>query len=214
MVEELHKTNFSFSGAKSVSVVAPQIIDINSGLVSRFLMKGLPFAYKRIKCEERLFQKVTYAITSGSMINTAIYKELGGFREELFMDFIDIDFCLRAQLCGYEILTACRAKLFHTFGNRKLVPFGPFTFHPSFHSPERWYTISRNRIQMIKSFGLRLPHWLSYEFIATVFTITRMLLTEDQRRSKCLALIRGTWDGCRDKLGRPEWANKSIGNSV
>jgi rhamnosyltransferase len=214
MVMELHRALSSAVDANSIAMIAPQIIDINYGRVSRFLMRGLPFSYRRLKCEQVLFQTVTYAITSGAMVNTEIYQELRGFREEFFMDFIDIEFCLRAQIKGYKILAVCSAKLLHSFGNRRVVTLGPITLHPSFHSPERWYTISRNRIQMIKSFGLRLPHWLSYEFVATVFTTSRMLLTEDRRKSKCLAMIRGTWDGCRDKLGTPEWANKSIGNSV
>ncbi|OGO15689.1 MAG: hypothetical protein A2Z14_06550 [Chloroflexi bacterium RBG_16_48_8] len=119
---------------------------------------------------------------------------------------MDTEFCLRLLSHGYKIRVACDARLHHTFGNRKRKRWGPFTFYPTFHSPERWYTISRNRIQMIKSYGCHFPHWLSYELVATGYVLVRMLLTENDRLAKISALIKGTWDGFSGKLGRPSWA--------
>jgi rhamnosyltransferase len=206
LIEKLWKLLQNQTEPSEISILAPQIIDIASERSSRFLQRKFSILYQRRECKEAVLSEVTTVITNGAMIRNSTFKVLGGFRENFFIDYVDTEFCLRLLSKGYRIFVACDAKLLHTFGNRKKKPWGPFIFYPTFHPPERWYTISRNRIQMIKSYGLRFPHWLSYELVATCYITIRMLLTENQRFAKLSALVRGTWDGFRGKLGIPYWA--------
>jgi hypothetical protein len=103
----------------------------------------------------------------------------------------------------------CKAKLDHHLGNRSRWALGPMQLFPTHHPPERWYTLGRNRIAMLKTYGRKIPHWLTYELVATTFVILRMLLTETQRMKKLSALWHGTLDGFRGLMGAPPWAAES-----
>jgi rhamnosyltransferase len=206
MVGKLWALSQRHEESAKIAIVAPRIIDKELGRSSAFLRKKSLLLYERLECHDAPLEDVTFVITAGSLIRLSVFEELGGFREDFFIDYVDTEFCLRLVLSGYKILVDCDARLRHSFGNRRKSQWGPFVFYPSFHPPERWYTISRNRIQMIRSFGFRLPHWLIYELMATAFILIRMLLTEDMRPAKLSALMRGTWDGIMGKMGKPFWA--------
>jgi rhamnosyltransferase len=205
MVKQICAALHSAREIDKIAIIGPQVIDANLRRKSRFLRRNTPFLFQRTRCQEDFLTDVTAIITSGAMIR------IDGFRDEFFMDYVDTDFCLRTLLRGYRILVACKALLFHTFGSRKQVVWGPFTFFPSFHPPERWYTISRNRVQMIKNYAFRFPHWFAYDLTATGFILLRMLLVEDKKGAKILNFLRGTWDGVCGRLGEPGWANPSTG---
>jgi rhamnosyltransferase len=206
MVEKLWRLLQDRSESSKIAIVAPKIIDADLERSSLFLRKKTHLLYERVECDQSHLEDVTTVITTGAMVRIAAYEVLGGFREELFIDYVDTDFCLRLLLHGYCIWVACDAHLNHTFGRRRKIQMGPLTFYPTFHPHERWYTISRNRIQMIKSYGFQFPHWLFYEMVASSYIIFRMFLTEDKKLSKMSALIKGSWDGLRGRLGKPYWA--------
>ncbi|MHA2428814.1 MAG: glycosyltransferase family 2 protein [Candidatus Hermodarchaeia archaeon] len=210
MIEHL---SASFNKQKQqdyIAIVAPRIIDLEVEREALFLRRRSNWFYQRLRCTEADLDKITTVITSGALIRLKCFNELGGFREDLFIDYVDTDFCLRAINKGYRILVSCNAILKHQFGTRRMVKRGPMTLYPSFHPPERWYTISRNRIPMIRSFGLKNPHWFSYELVATIYTFWRMILSEDRKLEKISAMIRGTLDGLRSRLGAPYWADESF----
>src|SRR5690606_27148133 len=43
-------------------------------------------------------------ITSGSLVNLAVFQKLGGFDENLFIDEVDFEYCLRAKVNGYKTI--------------------------------------------------------------------------------------------------------------
>jgi rhamnosyltransferase len=208
MVEKLWRLLESQTESSEIAIIAPKIIDHELAHSSRFLSRRSQFLFELLECNESWLENVTTVITTGALVRITAFKELGGFREDFFIDYVDTDFCLRLQRHGYKIVVACDAGLLHTFGHRKKMQRVSFTFYPTFHPPERWYTMSRNRIQMIKSYGLRIPHWLLYEVVATSYILIRMLLTENERLEKLSAFIRGTWDGLRGRMGKPSFTSE------
>jgi GT2 family glycosyltransferase len=63
------------------------------------------------------------AVTAACMMSRkAVFEEVGGFDEELPVDFNDVDFCLRLRAAGYRILFTPYAELTHhesaSFGRR------------------------------------------------------------------------------------------------
>jgi len=203
MVNELYRTYEAQKDKETIGIIAPRIFDASVDREAKFLRAKTKFLYERVHCDDQDLENVTTVITSGALTSLECFKSIGGFREDYFIDYVDTDFCLRAYLNGYRIIVSCRAKLTHQFGARREVRYGQFTLYPSFHSPGRWYTLSRNRIPMIRAYGKRLPFWLMYELTAAAYTFIRMLLTEDQKLSKVSACVRGTWDGLLGRLGIP-----------
>ncbi|HLC05288.1 MAG TPA: glycosyltransferase family 2 protein [Anaerolineales bacterium] len=189
---------------ETLAILAPQIIEASLGRPARFLRAGRAVLFDRPLCDGGRTMEVTTAITSGSLLGLRAHSDFGGFREDFFMDYVDTEYCLRAQTRGYRILAVCSAKLYHRLGDRKEISLGPLRLYPTFYGPDRWYTLSRNRIPMVRRYGLRFPHWLLYEVLASAFITARMLLAEPQRRAKVKAILRGTWDGLLGRMGPPD----------
>ncbi|MFV2045536.1 MAG: glycosyltransferase family 2 protein [Anaerolineales bacterium] len=206
MIHEQLDVYFAQMEPDRVAIVAPQVIDADIGRRAPFLRRGFGPFYRRDRCDNSTLRDVTTVITSGALVRLSVIEAIGGFREDFFIDYVDTEFCLRALRSGYRIVVACRAELYHRLGDRRKTKIGPFSLYPTFHSPERWYSISRNRIPMLRMYAFRFPHWLTYELVAALFTIFRMLLAEDQRAAKVRAIVQGTVDGIRGRMGKPPTA--------
>lgn len=194
---------------QKTALVAPQIIDIDVGRRAPFLRKRWGPIYERRRCNNCDLDDVTTVITSGALLDLEIFQTLGGFREDFFIDYVDTEYCLRSLLQGFQIRAVCKAKLDHHLGKRSRWALGPMRLFPTHHPPERWYTLGRNRIAMLRLYAAKIPHWLSYEMVAAAYILLRMLLTEKQRLAKLRALWQGTLDGIRGLMGVPPWAAES-----
>lgn len=87
--------------------------------------------------------EVEYCIASGSLISKEAFINVGRINEDLFIDALDLEWCLRAKSKGYKILQNPAAKIFHQLGNGssdKILS----------HSTMREFYICRNNILLIK----------------------------------------------------------------
>jgi rhamnosyltransferase len=144
---------------------------------------------------------VTIAVTSGSLMELVEWRRLGRFEAGFFIDYIDIDYCLRVVRAGRRVAVAHDAVLAHRLGaRRKRVLFGR-DFRPMHHAPFRHYYMARNRIIVWRRHALAVPHWVAFDLSFAVYNYTRVLLFEDQRWAKFKAIVRGTWHGLMGKKG-------------
>ena len=144
------------------------------------------------------------------MHSLRIYEQVGPFRDDFFIDYVDTEYCLRVKNHGLKIIVACSARLLHKLGNQKKFKVGGIEVRPTFHSAIRWYYISRNRISMIREYGMHFPHWLIYEMVINGYGFLRMLLFEDRKWKKILALTFGTLDGLKGQMGAISTSRKRM----
>lgn len=84
-------------------------------------------------------------ITSGSIINLEITNKIGGFDENLFIDLVDTEFCIRAWKRGYTTNAIAGIKMDHELGENKVVWTKNIKKERrSIHSPSRIYYMIRN----------------------------------------------------------------------
>lgn len=201
MRNELIKALQGHPNREKLAVLAPDIIEEALGKPSRYIHpRGFLF-FERETCHGEILRNLSFVITSGSMFNLKLYEKIGPFRDDFFVDAIDTEYCLRAMTMGYEISVACHANLKHHLGNRQSRQFLGKTQSPTFHPPYRWYYINRNRIRMIFLYSWRFPHWFFHEIAISITSLLRMLLFENQRKTKVLAILMGIWDGLTNQLG-------------
>jgi len=198
---ELIKAEQNHPNRGRLAVLGPDIVEDILGKPSRYIQPDGFMFFERVRCKGEILRNLSFVITSGSMFNLELYKRIGPFRDDFFIDAVDTEYCLRARTKGYEISVACNAYLKHHLGNRQQIEFLGKTHSPTFHPPYRWYYISRNRIRMFLLYGWRFPHWLFYEIIITITSLSRMLIFENQRAIKVKAILLGTWHGLTQKLG-------------
>lgn len=160
----------------------------------------LPVCFRRPLAECDL-DDVTMVITSGSLMELAPWRELGGFDESLFIDYIDIDYCLRLRRAGRSVALASGAVLVHHLGRRKSAHVMGRDFRPMHHAPFRHFYMARNRVHTWRRHALAVPHWALFDFCFAVYNYARVLAFEDQRWAKVKAIVRGTWHGLLGRAG-------------
>ena len=201
MIHELVRVYNSHPDHENIAIVAPQIENSHAGIRIRYLRTRGAFFFERVLCKDDILEGVSIVITSGSLNSLNAYRKIGVFRDDFFIDYVDTEYCLRAKQNNYGILVACHATLQHRLGNQQLKRLGPFTLHPTFHSPLRWYYINRNRIVMLRQYALRFPHWGVYDLLAGFYALLKVILFEDKKLRKLLAAILGIFDGFLQRMG-------------
>jgi rhamnosyltransferase len=101
-------------------------------------------------------KEVNELITSGSLLNLALFSQIGNFDEALFIDLVDNEYCARAHMEGYKIIQFSDIYLVHELGKQ--------VYHASIkslflikkkkevHSPLRCYYMYRNMLYIEKKF--------------------------------------------------------------
>ncbi len=153
-------------------------------------------------CEGPLRDDVTFVITSGALMDLDVYRSIGPFRDEFFIDYVDHEYCLRAKRNGYAIVVVRDALLYHSLGDKQERSIGRFRFRPTFHSADRLYYIHRNAVRMRLEYGLAFPHWLLFDVTSSTYNLLRVLTFEDHRGKKLAAIIDGVVDGVRGRMGK------------
>ncbi len=210
MVKEMASAYHTCPKPDNIAIIAPKVENPEAGIIGKYLRPRHHFFFERKTCTEEVLRDVSIVITSGSLYNLEIYKKIGPFRDDFFVDYVDTEYCLRARQQGYDIIVACNARLLHKLGNQKRANIGSVEMRPTFHSPVRWYYISRNRIPMLKLYGYKFPHWLLYEIVINGYGLIRMLLFEDYKLRKMLAVLLGCTDGLLGRMGAIPAAREAL----
>jgi len=146
------------------------------------------------------FDTVDWVITSGSLLSVAAYAAIGPFREEFFIDYVDLEYGVRARAHGYLVLRARATLMRHVIGapsEHRLFGRRKWT---SNHSPDRRYYRARNDTVMLRESG-RHRHWRLKSLGRSIRTCKRVLLYERGKWAKVRAVLEGWWDGIHGRLG-------------
>ncbi|MEX0809110.1 MAG: glycosyltransferase family 2 protein [Dongiaceae bacterium] len=162
--------------------------------------KGIPF-FERVKCLEIGPNGVTLVITSGTLTNVSVFRKIGPFRDDYFIDLVDFEYCLRARKAGYRILVSCRAEILHHAGMKVVGATSISAISPMHHEPLRKYYMFRNAVRTIGSYGRLFPHWLLYQLSAMGEILIAIVLFEDRKMAKLWACALGVWDGFHGRAG-------------
>lgn len=201
MVDALWTTHVAMPLA---AMVGPQIIDKGATPHAYHWLARhpvMPFWFTRVECAGSDLAEITALITSGSMIEVETWRRLGGFDDELFIDCIDTDYCLRVVRSGRRIAVAAQAVLLHRLGARQSRRFLGWVVRPTHHAAFRHYYMARNRVIALRRHALAVPHWASFDLCFALYNGLRVLAFEHRKGAKLLAMILGTWDGILGRKG-------------
>lgn len=140
---------------------------------------------------------VTFVIASGSFFSTDVFKKIGGMKEELFVDYIDVEWSLRAKKFGYRVAMTNEAVMAHSIGDTRMSIFGRTI---SVHSPLRRYYLVRNSFYLI-----RLDYVpLGYKIREICFNFIRSLISLHANKNKketMRMIVQGICDGLTGNYG-------------
>ena len=146
---------------------------------------------------------VDWVISSGSLIAVSVWQTLHGFREDFFIDFVDTEYCLRAQRLGYQILQTQAALMRHCVGEHSAHHILGHRTVTSNHSADRRYYITRNFMVMLHESDQH-PYggWIVRGIYASFKSIRRIVLYERDKRRKLAAIFQGWQDGIMGRMGQ------------
>ena len=91
-------------------------------------------------------QKVNLVISSGTMMTMKVLEKAGDFDEDFFIDFVDIEWCLRCKKAEIPIYVLPDAVLYHKIGNETM---DAAHMEITVHRPLRTYYKVRNSFLLL-----------------------------------------------------------------
>ena len=146
--------------------------------------------------------EVECVITSGSLIPLKVHAAVGAFRDEFFIDCVDIEYCYRARAKGYRVIKTRATLMSHAIGaitRHKLLWLNKWTYN---HSADRRYYMARNDTVLLREYGhYVLGLWALKSLSRCVRLCKRIALYEQMKTRKMAAVAQGWWDGVRGRMG-------------
>ena len=165
-----------YTDQEGVGIICPGIIDRNMGREYTRQTSGTEYLHQ--------------CITAGNLVRLKAWQKTGGYSEELFIDGVDFDFCMKMSEAGFKILRTNNVCLLQEVGHGRKIPL-PFHHQMSVlnHPPMRLYYIARNYLYIGRRYHQRW-HW-TLEVAKRMFIVACF---EDNRIEKLRAMFRGIKD--------------------
>lgn len=182
-----------------------------------FAICGLPIDQRRIrekkKYEEKGLKRVKECIQSGTLYKVSIAKEIGGFNNWLFIDYVDFEICYRANLNGYSVYQNTKAifnqefgvltqpKLYTLWNTMFMITrfriFKKLTYTPKIDNWRMYYRV-RNRIYCIRKYeyGLQKVREIAWSPILYF----KIIFRSNHKLKTFIAICKGSYDGFKEKL--------------
>jgi rhamnosyltransferase len=141
-------------------------------------------------------------ITSGALTRLDVLIDVGMFRDSLFIDCVDTEFCLRLARQGWVVVQSRNAILHHSLGDTlvRKVGFGRIVTTPN-HSPLRRYYIARNRLWLWRTYFWSYPRWAVSDILFMGWDLLGVMLIEPDSLKKLRFTILGFGDALRNRFG-------------
>lgn len=140
------------------------------------------------------YKELTEALTSGSLIRMEAFNQANGFKEELFIDGVDFEFCKHVRLLGWHIYQINSVVMQHHLGRTQEVKlFGYHLFYVTHHNYVRHYYMQRNSLYVVKLYKGLLPE-VNTSWLPLLKSISKILLFEEDKIRKIKSRYQGYLD--------------------
>jgi rhamnosyltransferase len=158
--------------------------------------------YKLGSVVNHLWVEQKTVITSGSLLRVSVFQEIGSFRNELFIDHVDHEYCLRARARGFKVIVTCAPIMKHSVG--------AVTWHKllwretktSNHSALRRYYMARNDIVLAKGYIFNEPVWVLKTLYSRLNKLILICFFEKNKLVKLKLTALGFLDGLTSNFHR------------
>lgn len=138
------------------------------------------------------------AISSGTVVKKAVIEKVGLMKSELFIDYVDTEWCLRAYKMGYEVCINTNAVMDHEIGDTTIKLF---KFNVPIHSAFRRYYRIRNSFLLFRYD--HIPKKLAVrEALFSVIHQLILILYCDNKIGYVKTLFKGIRDGVLNRAGK------------
>jgi len=141
--------------------------------------------------------QVDCLISSGCLIPMPVLQATGPMREDLFIDYVDTEWCLRAARSGYRCYGVFSALMTHSLGESPVRLMGRLL---PMHSPLRHYYQMRNALLIYREGWVPL-RWRVADSWQRVLKLIFYWLVSPPRLQHLRMMLLGAWHGLRGRAG-------------
>lgn len=185
------------TGAK-VAAVGPSYVDPRQGEAAAFVyLDGLKLRRRERRGAEPMVE-ADFLIASGCLVPVAVLDEVGVMVDDLFIDYVDIEWGLRARRDGYLSYGVFDARMRHALGDER-IKFG--SRHVPAHGPVRHYYQVRNALWLARLSWISVP-WRFVLFLRVLQQFAFFGLFAQNRLTHLKMMGLGFWHGLCGRMGR------------
>jgi rhamnosyltransferase len=187
--------------ARPVAAVGAAFIDPRIPETPYFLKLG-PLGLQRVRCRQEGCEvvEVDVLIASGTLLPVSSLERVGPMDRDLFIDYVDTDWCFRALAQGMRIYGVCAACFEHRLGDRAIRLWVGGFRRVGLHQPLRLYYIFRNALLIY-----RRPHaprhWIASDIVRLMRMAVFYTLGVRPRASYVRMMLQGLRDGWQGRSG-------------
>lgn len=195
MVEKLIS---AISNKPFAAAVGPRYLDMRQDNPPPFIrIEGLRLVRCTCPADEAIVS-VDYLIASGCLIPMPVLDKVGGMKDDLFIDYVDIEWGLRARRHGFQSYGVCSAHMQHSLGDAPIKFFGRSI---PLHSPLRHYYHFRNAVILYKESWVSL-NWKMVDAWRLLLKYVFYSLFATPRFAQWHMMTLGVWHGVIGKTGK------------
>lgn len=179
----------------SAVAVGPTIIDDRDpSIIYSFAKKNAyvrnDYGYLRANSEDAI--PVLVMVQSGMIIPVKTWADICKFDDQLFIEFVDTDWCYRINHAGFSIYGTRLVSMRHEISDK--APYKVFGFSLLTYSPIRRYYFFRNVVYLLKQDYVPLSH--KFRLITGMLNRLVAIVLLDKYKGKAFfEALRGLWNG-------------------
>lgn len=179
------------STGEKVATIGPLIVNKSTGQL-----------YKNSVSLNQRYAEVDFVISSGSIVSVEVFKKNGLMIPELFIDAVDIEWCLRTKQNGYSSFIDTHLRMFHKVGEADRHILG---FPVLLSKPFRYYYVYRNFFLLCRLSYIPF-RWKVKGFIRRLFCLIYIPFISGENSKEILRfMLRGIKEGLKNmKLSCPQ----------
>lgn len=195
MLSILHDAISKYPNA---AAVGPQFLDANNNVRSRFIRISGLTVDKKLQPDINGCVIVDHLISSGSLIAVEKIKIIGLMDESLFIDYVDVEWALRARSKGFNNYGVCNAHMMHSLGDDR-VNF--LNSSIAIHSPLRHYYQARNALLLYKRSYIPW-NWKVVDAFKLLVKMSIYIIASRHKSLELKMIFRGVMHGLRGIHGK------------
>jgi rhamnosyltransferase len=194
LLEAVHRLAGS---SRKVAVIGPAYEDVRLRGVAPFVRFGA-WRMTRVAPVGTEPLEVDFLISSGSCIDLSAWLAVGPMDASLFIDFVDVEWCVRARCAGFSVLGLPWLTMQHSLGDEPVSVMGRrFAMHSAF----RHYFLFRNALALILYRRYMPLSWKLAELAKFPVRLVLYPLLSKDHVGQLKMISRGVIDGMRNRLG-------------
>ena len=192
--------------------------------MKQFLLKtkikkiGLISPYQDIDAKEEIldaeYEERIEVMTSGNIINLKAYQEIRGFKDWLFIDCVDTDYCMNLHKHGYKVLRLNNVVMKHELGNLKVHKLFGKEYPCYNHNPMRRYYIVRNNHYINDMYKDIYPEYCKWLIRVQKGQVKRIIAFEKNKFQKLKMMWKGYRDYKKNIKGKLGEVNEKTNNNT